>query len=148
MRARQPARAGLLTLLACLVLCVALAPYAQAADELVLKIESALAFRDKDAAGGGGIDVKLTPDSTRDFAKWSARYVGKRIKLMVDGREISRPMLMSKIEGGHIRMSGFVEAETGRMIAALVSGTSKITVDIANPIDKFDFPWNRPQNAR
>ncbi len=74
------------------------------------------------------IRVTLTPEAGRAFESLTARAVGRKLAILLDGEVESAPLVMSRIAGGQIRItlgsgpSASVEQEAVELAAALRTG--------------------------
>jgi hypothetical protein len=87
-------------------------------------IASATAGKDKNY-GWPIVDLRLTPEGTKAFAKATEESIGKRILIMANKRLLSAPVVQDKIEGGKVQITGSLsEAET-RALADMLSAAIK-----------------------
>ena len=75
------------------------------------------------------LDIRLNDGDSRLFGDWSSRHVGAKISIMIDGRVVSEPVLMSPITGGSLQVSGMPENDIDALIPKLLSGRSTVAVD-------------------
>lgn len=73
------------------------------------------------ATSGPAVEVTLTPDGARAFAKFTRGAIGKTVQLLVDGKVVSAPVVREPIEGGSVTIAGLDLAEA-REIARRLSG--------------------------
>jgi len=100
-----------------------------AAEPLALAVAAATVVRDP-APGQDALDVKLTPDSAKAFAAFTAANVGKTIDLSIDGAVVMSPRLVEPILGGEIMVSGtFSRDELRRLAERISSGSAMVMVD-------------------
>ena len=67
------------------------------------------------------VDVVLTHESRKDFAKLTLEHVGDVIELWVDGELVSSPVVQSPIPEGSLTISGAMTAADARLLAARLS---------------------------
>lgn len=90
-------------------------------------IASAAAGKDEHY-GWPMVDLRLTPEGSKAFAKATEEHIGKRILIMANRRLLSAPVVQSKIEGGKVQITGSLsEAET-KVIANQLSTAVKAHV--------------------
>lgn len=67
--------------------------------------------------GGLRLQVTLTPESRLAFRRFTAARVGGSVEFSLGGTVLSRPKIMSPIEGGTLLLGGEVSADELRHIA-------------------------------
>jgi preprotein translocase subunit SecD len=99
-----------------------------AGDLINLKIAKAEKFHDPRNALPV-INVRVSDSDSHLFADWTSRHVGAKLNVMIDGRVVSEPRLMSPITGGSLQVSGLPEDEIDALIPKLLSGRSTVAID-------------------
>ena len=100
-----------------------------AAGPLTLTIERAYVG---EAAGSGEpvLDLKLAPQSAREFGDLTASQVGKIVELRIDGKVVFAPIVRDPIRSGEVEISGqFSRLELLEAANRIWRGTA--TVDAA-----------------
>lgn len=72
------------------------------------------------------VDLRLTPEGSKAFAKATEESIGKRILIMANKRLLSAPVVQSKIEGGKVQISGSLSEADTRAIANQLSAAVKV----------------------
>lgn len=117
-------------LLASIAVCAALLPASCfAGDWLSLKITSAARGRDLQAGDATLLDVRLDDQSSRQFAEWTTRHLGEKVDILIDGKVVMQPRLLSPIKGGSLRISSPSAGEIDALIAKLLDGRSVLSVE-------------------
>jgi preprotein translocase subunit SecD len=119
-------RAGLFASIAISALCLPLSCFA--GDLINLKIVKAEKSYD---AGNASLALymRLSDSDSRLFGDWTLRHVGVKLNIMIDGRVVSEPRLLSPIMGGSLQVSGLPESEIDALIPKLLNGRSTVAID-------------------
>ena len=105
-----------------------LMPAGATAEPIVLEIESASARYDL-RTSEPIVAFAMKPASQRLFADFTAKNVGRKTEIRVDGRLVGSPVIREPIVGGSGQISNKFTAEEARDIAArLSSGRSKLEI--------------------
>jgi preprotein translocase subunit SecD len=73
----------------------------------------------------------MTSSSARAFAELTAKNVGRKLAVSIDGRVVMKPIIREPILGGALQISGNFSVEEAREIAArLASGAAKMEMEI------------------
>jgi preprotein translocase subunit SecD len=75
------------------------------------------------------LNMRLNDSDSHLFGEWTSRHVGAKLAIMIDGRVVSEPRLMSPITGGSLQVSGMPENEIDALIPKLLSGRSTVAID-------------------
>ena len=114
---------------AALVALIAFPSSLAAAGPLTLTIERAFVG---EAAGSGEpvLDLKLAPQSAREFGDLTASHIGKIVELRIDGKVVFAPIVRDPIRSGDVEISGqFSRLELLEAANRIWRGTA--TVDAA-----------------
>ncbi|MFZ0422507.1 MAG: hypothetical protein WAL80_06485 [Xanthobacteraceae bacterium] len=97
-----------------------------------LQIEVAQAEPGYDPRTGAPVvNFRMTPGSARAFAELTQKNVGRTVAVIVDGRVISKPVILQPILGGAAVIEDHLGVEEARTMAAgLSAGTSKLEVEV------------------
>jgi preprotein translocase subunit SecD len=71
------------------------------------------------------VSFRFTPDSARDFARFTEANVGRKINIRVDGKILTQPVIREPIRGGSGQVT-VSSAEEGRTLAARLSDGSAV----------------------
>jgi preprotein translocase subunit SecD len=125
-------RASRLTLRSALSVAAIFWIAAAAAEPLMFDIAQAeLAYDPR--SGVPVVSFRFTPDSARKFAQLTLQNVGHVIEMRVDGKVLSRPVIREPILGGSGQISGPLNVQEARDLAArLASGTQLEIEAVAN----------------
>jgi hypothetical protein len=74
--------------------------------------------------------LRLTDSGRPSFAAWTARHLGRKVRIMIDGGVISEPYLPGPIDGGSFLVIGPTAQEIDALIPRLLDGRSVVSVDI------------------
>jgi preprotein translocase subunit SecD len=99
-----------------------------AGDLLGLKVVKAERVRDARDSQVVLLDVRLDEQSTRQFAEWTSRHLDQNVDLVIDGRVVMQPRVVSPITAGSLRISGASAAEVDALIPKLLDGRSALSV--------------------
>jgi preprotein translocase subunit SecD len=75
------------------------------------------------------LNMRLSESDSRLFGEWTLRHVGAKVSIMIDGRVVSEPRLLSPITGGSLQVSGLAESEIDALIPKLLNGRSTVAID-------------------
>ena len=75
------------------------------------------------------LNMRLGDNDSRLFGEWTLRHVGAKVSIMIDGRVVSEPRLMSAINGGSLQVNGLPEKEIDALIPKLLDGRSTVAID-------------------
>jgi preprotein translocase subunit SecD len=75
------------------------------------------------------LNMRLADRDSHLFGEWTSRHVGAKLSIMIDGRVVSEPRLMSPITGGSLQVGGMQENEIDALIPKLLSGRSTVAID-------------------
>ncbi len=103
-----------------------------AEDLLRLDVAEAQRGNDLPDSSVSPINLRLGDRSTEEFAIWTCSHIGKKMKIMIDGRVISEPRLLTCINGGALPLVGVPATEIDLLIPKLMSGESIVSVEIAD----------------
>ena len=104
-----------------------LVPSARAAD-ISLAVETATASRDPFTALPT-VEIVLTPEARKAFAKLTLEHIGDVIELRVDGELLTSPVVQSPIMDGVVVVSGaLTEADANALAGRLADQASRITL--------------------
>jgi preprotein translocase subunit SecD len=80
------------------------------------------------------ITFKMTPASARLFAELTAKNVGRKMEIRIDGKAITAPVIREPILGdsGQISDNSFTVAQTQELAGRLSAGKAKIEFEIVN----------------
>ena len=79
------------------------------------------------------LDIKLAPESTKSFADLTGANIGKTVALKIDGAVVASPVVREPIVDGTVRISGGLDPEELRAIAAKLSSLSvEVEVEVEN----------------
>jgi hypothetical protein len=74
----------------------------------------------KDGNGKPQIELTFTDAAARQFSEITARNIGKRIGILIDGRLVSAPIMRTAITGGTVVVSGnFTSREAAAFVATV-----------------------------
>jgi preprotein translocase subunit SecD len=102
---------------------------ARAADRLHLAVAAADSFYNPAMPADRGLTIKLMDASAADFARWTARYVGRRIAVRMGDRVVSSPRLMTPIESGVLQISNMNDRNLQALADKLVRGGLPLSVE-------------------
>ncbi|QDZ11398.1 SecDF P1 head subdomain-containing protein [Devosia ginsengisoli] len=104
-----------------------LVPSALAAD-ILLAVETATASRDPFTALPT-VEIVLTPEARKAFAKLTLEHIGDVIELRVDGELLTSPVVQTPIMDGVVVISGaLTEADANALADRLADQASRITL--------------------
>lgn len=104
-----------------------LVPSALAAD-ISLAVETATASRDPFTALPT-VEIVLTPEARKAFAKLTLEHIGDVIELRVDGELLTSPVVQTPIMDGVVVISGsLTEADASALADRLAEQASRITL--------------------
>ena len=101
---------------------------AAAEEQKDISLSVASATVGKDYAGGSAIFITLGDDSRTAFAEFTKRYVNRQVSIAIEGREVSRPRLVSTIEGGKLALT--CPENCDALSGNLQSGKALLTVTV------------------
>lgn len=104
-------------LLAGTVLAVLLAVQMAWAADITLAVASAKAGLDA-VTGQPIVQIVLTPEAAKAFARLTTDNVGKVVELRVDGALLTSPVVQTPILGGELVISGNLSEGDARALAA------------------------------
>jgi preprotein translocase subunit SecD len=113
---------------AALALALSLPSVCFAGDLLTLKVVSAAQF----VYPGHSelmLTIRIDDDSSRLFAKWTARHVDEKINCLIDGKVVSEPRLFVPITGGSLQIGGLSADEIKTLTRRLINGRSVFAVE-------------------
>jgi preprotein translocase subunit SecD len=88
-------------------------------------VESAAVEKDA-GTGDPQVLVTLSESGTKKFAELTARKIGQRVAILLEGKVHSAPVINSKISGGKLHISGgFSEAEVQELAAKINRAVKK-----------------------
>jgi SecD/SecF fusion protein len=99
-----------------------------ASDRLVLEILDA-----QPEFGAGNypvVNFRLSRKSRGEFGEWTARYVGRTIRLYANDRLLVSPRLMSPITGGSGQVSVSSTGDAEDLARQLRDGNANLSVDV------------------
>jgi preprotein translocase subunit SecD len=73
--------------------------------------------------------IRLTDESSRSFAKFSAAHVGQMIDTRIDGKSVMKPIIREPIAGGNLWVTIDSAEEARRIADTLSRGTAKLEVE-------------------
>ncbi len=68
------------------------------------------------------IRIVLTETATAEFARISAKYLGRQLALVRNGEVLTAPNINEPINGGQLQISGALDVDEARALAALIAG--------------------------
>lgn len=92
----------------------------------IMKAERALDMRDSSATL---LNLRLEEQSSQQFALWTSRHLGEKINLIIDGRIVMQPRLLSPINSGSMEIRGVSAEEIKALIPKLLDGRSALSVE-------------------
>jgi preprotein translocase subunit SecD len=103
-----------------------------AAEPLAVDVVSAQAAFDQ-GVNQPIIEFKMTPASARLFAEFTAKNVGRKMEVRIDGKAVMAPVIREPILGGSGQISGSLTvARTQELAERLSAGKAKIEFEIVN----------------
>lgn len=102
---------------------------ARAADRLELSVLSAESFSNPAMPADRGLTIKLSAPSAAEFARWTARYVGRRIAVRIGDRVVSSPRLMTPVDSGVMQISSMSDRNLQALADRLVRGDLPLSVE-------------------
>jgi preprotein translocase subunit SecD len=106
-----------------------LSPSCFAGDLLGLKIIKAERGRVIGDNNDTPLNVRLDDQSGRQFAQWTSRHIGEKVDLLIDGRVVMQPRLLSPITGGSLQIRAISRDEVDALIPKLLDGRSVLSVE-------------------
>lgn len=92
-------------------------------EEPLLACSVRAAARAVDGRGAPCVRVRLAPDDARRLGELSARGLGRRMAVLVDGRVVCAPRLSEPLRAEHLELSAnFSAAEADALLALLQRG--------------------------
>jgi hypothetical protein len=76
------------------------------------------------------LDLRLSDSDRSSFAAWTARHVGRKVRIMIGGRVIRELYLPEPIDGGSFLVIGPTVQEIDALIPRLLDGRSAVAVDV------------------
>lgn len=90
------------------------------------------------------VNLKLNDLGAAKFSQMTERNIGRPLAIVADGRVLSAPTVMNKIEGGSLTISGaFTKSYLEGLLGLLNSGVIKSNAEIISVIVKGDREKNR-----
>ncbi|MCX7831306.1 MAG: protein translocase subunit SecD [Actinobacteria bacterium] len=84
-----------------------------------------------DQFGKAKVDMEFTDEGAKKFEEITARYVGKQIAIVLDGKVMSAPRVIEKISGGRAEITGnFTIDEAKRLAIVLQTGALPVNLEI------------------
>lgn len=84
-----------------------------------------------DQFGKAKVDVEFTEEGARKFEEITAKYIGKQIAIVLDGKVMSAPRVIEKISGGKAEITGnFTIDEAKRLAIVLQTGALPVNLEI------------------
>lgn len=84
-----------------------------------------------DQFGKPKVDVEFTDEGAKKFEEITAKYVGKQIAIVLDGKVMSAPRVIEKISGGRAEITGnFTIEEAKRLVIVLQTGALPVNLEI------------------
>ena len=78
------------------------------------------------------VEMKMSSDGSRDWARITGANIGKRIAIVLDNAVYSAPVVRSKITGGNSQIEGMANVEEANLLAIVLrAGALPAPVDIA-----------------
>lgn len=103
------------------------------AETIPLEAESATSSTDP-ATGQPVMMIELTASGSKAFADFTARNVGMRVDMVLDGKVLTSPYIQTPIVGGSLMISGsFTPEEIEEMVARIGAEAGALRVRIPNP---------------
>ena len=126
---RRVKKAGLSGLLLCSVLAWAAAN----AEPLAIEIVDAELGYDQ-RTGEPVVSFKMSPTSARQFAELTAKNIGRKMAIRVDGQTISAPVIREPILGGfgQIADRAFTIEQARQIADGIRAGRAKVEFEIVN----------------
>ena len=85
-------------------------------ERLVIpEVSSAAAEPEAAFPGQSQVVLQLNDRDAADFADFSERWIGSPVAVMLCGKELMRPVVMDRIEGGRITVHGLTTKEAGEI---------------------------------
>lgn len=85
----------------------------------------------KEQSGQNMVAIEFSDEGTKKFADLTAKNVGKRIAILLDGQVLTNPVVQEAIPGGKAVISGSQTLEEAQKLAILLrSGALPVKVDI------------------
>ena len=76
------------------------------------------------------VNFRLSAKSRGEFGEWTARYVGRTIRLYANGRLLVSPRLMSPITGGAGQVSVSSVSDAEDLAVRLREGSANLSVNV------------------
>lgn len=103
------------------------------ADSVPLEVETAKASSDP-ATGLPVMMVELTPSGSKAFGDFTARNVGMRVDVILEGKVLTSPYFQTPITGGSLMISGnFTPEEVETMAERIQAVAGALQVRIPAP---------------
>lgn len=100
------------------------------AEPLVIEVVSAEAAYDR-RTSEPLVSFRMSETSARHFGELTAKNVGKKLAIRVDGQTLSAPVIREPILGGSGQISGSLTADQAKAIAERLSkGKAKLEFEI------------------
>ncbi|MCW2318887.1 preprotein translocase subunit SecD [Rhodoblastus acidophilus] len=76
------------------------------------------------------IDIRVDDDSRQQFARWTTRYAVKTMSVLIDGRTVSEPRILTPLTGGTFQIAGVLDDEIDNLSQRLADGRSTLAVEV------------------
>lgn len=84
-----------------------------------------------DQFGKPKVDMEFTDEGAKKFEEITAKYVGKQIAIVLDGKVMSAPRVIEKISGGRAEITGnFTIDEAKRLAIVLQTGALPVNLEL------------------
>jgi preprotein translocase subunit SecD len=132
-RAKRNGKAGLSGLFCCALLALALLAASANAEPIAIQVISAQAAFDQ-RTNQPIIAFKMTPVSARLFAELTAKNVGRKMEIRIDGKTVSAPVIREPILGGsgQISNASWTLNEVREIAERLSAGKATIEFEAVN----------------
>jgi preprotein translocase subunit SecD len=125
-------KAGLSGLFCFSVLAIALLTFGAEAEPLKIEVSKAEAFFDQ-RIREPAITIRMSETSKKPFNDFTAKNVGRKMEIRVDGKVVSAPVIRDPFLGSTFQISGRFSEQEARDIAARISaGISGLELEIVD----------------
>lgn len=86
---------------------------------------------DFDQFGKPKVDIQFTDEGAKKFEEITAKYVGRQIAIVLDGKVMSAPRVIEKISGGQAEITGnFTIEEAKQLVIVLKTGALPVNLEM------------------
>ncbi len=103
-----------------------------AGDALILKLADAQRGKDLRDNSISVINVHLDDRSRKEFSLWSYDRLGKKFKIMLDGRAVMEGQVFPPSSDGHAQLRGVPDNEIDILIPKLINGQTTVSIESFN----------------